>query len=201
MWPCPAVSFELVGEVCSGTIIGLLCGLLQSTDMPEDVARIPAEVRFLSGHATCLQSLRCRLDRTWMQAFLSICSSNTLCFLHTSHYHPSQFLTYCMLVTMRAFAGFRPSVFGSLLAACPCYKFVRQSEFTNSSSLRSARQQMLSGLAFGKASTETAARALATNDTPCRPPSSSRSSCEIIDVCKSDSTECIVDSFFCREYK
>ena len=55
MWPCPAVSFELLGEVCSGTIIGFLCGLLQSTDTPEDVARISPEVRFLSGHVSCLQ--------------------------------------------------------------------------------------------------------------------------------------------------
>ena len=36
-------------------------------------------------------------DRTWMQAFLSIFSSNIVCFLHSSHYHPSQILTYCML--------------------------------------------------------------------------------------------------------
>ena len=32
-----------------------------------------------------------------MQGFVSIISSNTGCFLRTSHYYPTQLLTFCML--------------------------------------------------------------------------------------------------------
>ena len=98
VWPCPVASFELLEEVCSGTSIAFLCGLLQGTDTAsgccQDSIRgsSPLWPRAMPPVTSVVV-----FDRTWMQAFVHFCSSSILCFLHPSQYHPSEFLTYCML--------------------------------------------------------------------------------------------------------